>query len=135
MARWSSGATRQVWRERFRRFVRSGLSVAQFCAQEQVSTAAFYQWRKKLGATANGRVPQRPADGRRRRRAAGVRPSPAFVPVQLLSAAAPVEVQLANGVRVSVPAGDAEALKQTLLVVGGFPAAADGPDPAEDRPC
>lgn len=135
MARWSSAATRQVWRERLRRFARSGLSVAQFCEQEQVSTAAFYQWRKKLGATANGRVRRQSADDRSGRQPAGVRSSPAFVPVQLLPAAAPVEVRLTNGVRVHVPAGDAEALKQTLWVVGGFPAAADGPDPAEDRPC
>jgi hypothetical protein len=133
MARWSSAAVRQVWRERLRRFARSGLSVAQFCEQEQVSTAAFYQWRKKL--VANGRVPRRAADGRSGRRPAGVRSSPAFVPVQLLPAAAPVEVQLTNGVRVHVPAGDAEALKQTLLVVGGFSAAADGQHTAEDWPC
>lgn len=37
-----------MWRERLRRFSKSGLSVARFCEREKVSPASFYQWRRKL---------------------------------------------------------------------------------------
>ena len=36
------------WQERFTRFHGSGLTAVRFCRQEGVSTAAFYQWRKRL---------------------------------------------------------------------------------------
>ena len=36
---------REVW---LRRHMKSGLTVAAFCEWEGVSTAAFYNWRKKL---------------------------------------------------------------------------------------
>src|SRR3989339_446104 len=37
-----------LWQERIRRFRRSGQTVAGFCAAEGVSTASFYQWRRRL---------------------------------------------------------------------------------------
>jgi hypothetical protein len=42
----SSKAT--LWTERLKRFEASSLTVARFCAEEGYSTAAFYQWRRKL---------------------------------------------------------------------------------------
>ena len=53
MARPSDPKKRAAWQERFERFARCGLGVAQFCAQERVSEASFYRWRKRLGH--NGR--------------------------------------------------------------------------------
>jgi hypothetical protein len=44
----SHAARRQVWIERLARFVQTGQSVAQFCAEEGISTASLYQWRRKL---------------------------------------------------------------------------------------
>jgi len=38
-----------LWRKRFRRFRHSGQTVMEFCAAEGVSTASFYQWRRRLG--------------------------------------------------------------------------------------
>jgi hypothetical protein len=37
-----------LWAERLKRFEASSLTVARFCAEEGYSTAAFYQWRRKL---------------------------------------------------------------------------------------
>jgi hypothetical protein len=48
MARPSDPNKRAAWRERFERFSRCGLGVAQFCARERVSEASFYRWRKRL---------------------------------------------------------------------------------------
>lgn len=39
------------WRELIDRQADSGLSVAGFCAQAQLSVASFYQWRSRLRAT------------------------------------------------------------------------------------
>jgi hypothetical protein len=36
------------WRDRLLRFERSGLSVADFCLDEDYSPASFYQWRRRL---------------------------------------------------------------------------------------
>jgi transposase len=36
------------WRERVAAFERSGLSVKQFCEQQQITEQFFYVWRKRL---------------------------------------------------------------------------------------
>lgn len=58
MARRNSGETERLWRERVGRQVASGLSIRQFCAQERISPASFYTWRRRLesGADAAGRA-------------------------------------------------------------------------------
>jgi len=77
-----------AWRGRFRRFARSGLAVARFCAKERVSVASFYYWRKKLG-------PQG-------------RPQPvpecddAFQQVTVVSAAVGVSIRLPGGAQIEV---------------------------------
>ena len=43
------------WRERLRRFERSGLSVAEFCQAESVSAWSLYNWRRRL-SVGSGRV-------------------------------------------------------------------------------
>ena len=48
--------SRAQWQALLARSARSGLSVAEFCRRESVSTASFYTWRKRLGA-AVGQVP------------------------------------------------------------------------------
>lgn len=47
--RSSDRARRSVseWREVFRRFERSGLSIADFCRRESVSPSSFHRWRSK----------------------------------------------------------------------------------------
>jgi hypothetical protein len=51
--RVSRAENRRHWQERLARFAASNLGVAQFCAQEGVSTASFYQWRRREQAAAS----------------------------------------------------------------------------------
>ena len=52
MAAVGSGArrSRAEWQSLIARAARSPLSVRTFCAEEGISTASFYLWRKRLGA-------------------------------------------------------------------------------------
>ncbi|MBI1383212.1 MAG: hypothetical protein GC161_19285 [Planctomycetaceae bacterium] len=50
-SRRDPAATRRQWAERLERFRRSGLTVAQFCDAEGVSTPSFYVWKRTLAAT------------------------------------------------------------------------------------
>lgn len=115
MGRSDLVSRQELWLRRIQRFSQSRLTVAKFCDREQVSVAAFYQWRRKLGAL----VHQPPAITQ----AQGGHPAPpssggpdGFVPVRVLSSST-IEVRLHNGVVLTLPAGDLEALRQTLLVV------------------
>jgi hypothetical protein len=38
-----------AWQQRLRRFTKSGLTVARFCARERVSVPTFWYWRRKCG--------------------------------------------------------------------------------------
>ena len=110
---------RQLWLRRMQRFSQSRLTVAEFCDREDVSVAAFYQWRRKLVTLVN--QPHATA------RAQGGLPVPpsssaanGFVPVRVLQSAV-IEARLPNGVTLALPAGDLEVLRQTLLVVSQIP--------------
>jgi hypothetical protein len=50
MASGKAAQRANVWREVIRRQQASGLSIAQFCRQEGLAQASFYNWRKKLAA-------------------------------------------------------------------------------------
>ena len=62
MARRYDARKDAEWGKRLKRFRRSGLTVARFCAEEHVSVASFYYWYKKLGQTASRR-PRRSRSG------------------------------------------------------------------------
>lgn len=97
MASGNAGQRAKVWREVIRRQQASGLSIAQFCRQEGLAQASFYNWRKKL-ATDNK--------------------SP-FLELQLpnLNNTAPCEIVLPD-CRVVVPPGfDADSLRRLLDVL------------------
>ena len=77
-----------AWRGRFRRFARSGLAVARFCAKERVSVSSFYYWRKKLGPQGRSQpVPE--CDD-------------AFQQVTVVSAAVGVSIRLPGGAQIEV---------------------------------
>jgi hypothetical protein len=48
MARRPDPALPQWWRELISLQTDSGMNIAQFCHSQQISTAAFYRWRRKL---------------------------------------------------------------------------------------
>jgi transposase-like protein len=86
----ASGGAWAVWRERMRRYERSGLTVARFCQQEGVSAPSFYQWRKRLVS--------RPA------LAPEARSAPAFRQLTLAPSGGMMSVHLAGGARMELPA-------------------------------
>lgn len=108
MSRKQKESAEVVWRERLARFDKSNLTVRQFCRQEGVSDPTFYQWRKRLRSKA-----QRTKPGER---TGSQRPTAVetFLPVSVAPAAF-AEVEFPNGVRVRVPAANAEALRVAIM--------------------
>lgn len=119
MGRSDFVSKQDLWLRRMQRFSTSRLTVAEFCDREDVSVAAFYQWRRKLATVV--RRPGREAgvqDGLSMPPSSGA--SNGFVPVRV-RASSTIEVRLQNGVILTVPAGDPEVLRQALLVVSQIP--------------
>jgi transposase-like protein len=90
MAAPSHRSARQVWAERLGRFECSEQTVAEFCTDEGVSPASFYQWRRRLRSEIT------PSETTAR-----------FVPVQLPTAAPEqattvLSVEIPGGVRVRI---------------------------------
>jgi len=86
MPRRSKSSTIQLWQERLERFERSDKTVKDFCAQEGVSYASFYSWRKRLRSNkTNANLP-------------------AFQPLHITSQATPILVELPNGLRLHLAA-------------------------------
>lgn len=91
----------EFWRDLLRRHALSGMTVVAFCAQEGVSTASFYNWRRRL------------VDEDRSREPAPERP--AFVPVTFAERpVACIEILLPTDVTVRIPDG---ADRQTIFDV------------------
>lgn len=54
MASENASHRAKVWREVICRQQSSGVSIAQFCRQEGLAQASFYNWRKKLATDSDG---------------------------------------------------------------------------------
>ena len=102
MSRGPDLARRELWQQRLREYERSNSTIADFCDRTGVSTAAFYQWRRKLADAASPEGAEKD-EGL-------AEPSPAvaslnFLPVEIRGPrnGDVVEVLLPNGIRVLVP--------------------------------
>ena len=121
----AKGATRDRQREtRWRRLVRkqerSGLTVGQFCSENDLPESAFYYWRRELL--------RRDADRGEQEQEQGERPSAraAFVPVTVTEETRPdaarIEIELSGGRRVHMTAPvDRQALADVLAVLEAQP--------------
>jgi hypothetical protein len=101
MARTPDLQLRALWRDRLRRQAGSGLTIAQFCAHEGLSTATFQSWKRRLRLIElAGTLPAPLA-------------SPAFLPVTVRLAepdsaeSPPILADLPNGIRLRIPTSDA----------------------------
>ncbi|MFN0019479.1 MAG: IS66 family insertion sequence element accessory protein TnpA [Pirellulaceae bacterium] len=126
MSRGPDLARRELWRRRLREYERSNLTIADFCDGAGVSTAAFYQWRRKLAVTGPSVGPGKEEGF--------AKPSPAaaslnFLPVEIMGPGngSVVELQLPSGIRVLVPSRDQESLRTVLESLTS--------DRRADRPC
>jgi hypothetical protein len=103
MPRRSDPATARLWQQRFKRFAQADLSVADFCDREEISTASFYSWKRRLGQL----FP--PAD----------LAAPDFVPVRLVPAPPALELLLPCGSVLRIaPDCDLALLRQILALLG-----------------
>jgi hypothetical protein len=101
-------ATHRRWQQRLHRFRTSGLTVADFCEQEGISTASFYAWRRRFGVSP----------------APTAADAPRLVPVRLVTppASAPVELLLPSGVVLRLsPDTDLIWLRQLFSLLGVAP--------------
>ena len=87
-------AKRQEWRHRLARFRPGEMTIGAFCAAEGVSTASFYQWRRRL------------TDER-----GGPSQEGGFRPIQVIEAAA------SGGVTVRLPGDVAIELGTNLTII------------------
>lgn len=86
---------RRIWRDRLHRHQLSGQSVTEFCAEEGVSAASLYQWRKRLRDSPPN---------------AAMIPQPTFRPVQVVGEAM-VTVEFAEIGIMKVPAAQLDAIR------------------------
>jgi transposase-like protein len=127
------------WRQRIKRQRESGLSIAEFCRRENISSHSFYVWRRNLRQAASNRHKlradaklQRPrrqgavATSRRPLRRALVGPTAPSCPtnfLQLPVAAAPtmpwIELAMADGTILRLPQQNLAALITALRVLRG----------------
>ena len=119
MARSFGSGKLVAWRRRVRRFGRSGLTVTRFCAEEDVSTASFYRWRKRRNySTVLHCIHAWPtihrADARRAGATAAARQAAAFQAVRVTPAGTPMAIYLPGEVRIEVPAENLDAVRAVL---------------------
>ena len=121
MSRPSDPRKLAEWRERLERFSSSGLAVGPFCVREGVSTASFYNWRKKLtlrgrsrsATEGHPRLRTGPAVGRGRFQQVAVVSGTSSV----LPTAPAVCIQLPCGTRIEVGADDLDAVRAVVAEV------------------
>ena len=100
MVRKFDSSKAALWAERLKRFEASSLTVARFCAEEGYSTAAFYQWRRKLRKSSSPK-----------RNTANSNPAAAkgrFRPLTIAISPARVGIHFPSGTRVELVGDDHE---------------------------
>ena len=122
MARSTDPKKVALWQTRFQRYLGSGLSVARFCAAEDVSESSFYYWLKRLGPLKRRR-PAREEDRatrcadhpvRRADRGASSEGRGLFQPVTGVPATSGVVVRLPGGTQIEVAAGQLDAIRAVV---------------------
>jgi transposase len=104
-------AAHAAWTERLARFPASGLTPAQFCAQQGVSLPSFYAWRRRLAAQAAATEP-----------GSDDAPGPRLLPVRLPPTNAAVELVLPSGAVLRLAPGcDLAFVRALLQALGGAP--------------
>ena len=105
----SRAATRQTWAQRLQRFARSGLTAAQFCANEGLSLPSFYSWKRRLATAAS-------------RDTADNAPGPRLLPVRLTASSTAVELVLPTGAVVRLlPGCDLAFVRSLVHALGETP--------------
>jgi hypothetical protein len=105
MPRRKSKETERRWREILERQAGGALSIRGFCEAEGVSTASFYNWRRRLLPGRRGRRPVRQAQAQAQaddHAGEATRDQSLFVPLAMLGMAPTLEILHPRGCRVRV---------------------------------
>jgi hypothetical protein len=102
-----------LWRQRIHRQGHSGLTIAQFCARENLSSASFHAWKRRL----------RLIDLADHRPALPARSTFLPVTVRVVEHAPgeplPIEADLPNGIRLRIPTSNAPLACRLIRAVAG----------------
>jgi hypothetical protein len=115
MARIPDPKLHTLWRERIRRQAESGLTVAQFCAQQRLPVASFHTWKRRF----------RLIDLVDQHRALPAPATCAFVPVtvrvveHIPDEPLPIEADLPNGIRLRIPTVNPRMVCRLIRAVAG----------------
>ena len=117
------------WRNRMRQYDRSGLTVREFCEQEDLVVHQFHWWRSELKRRQAKSVRKRKPPRQSTRTKRGPRRSSAaagkFVPVQVQPnprPGAPIEIVVEQPLRVAVSSGfDPDLLADVIRALEGRP--------------
>jgi transposase-like protein len=119
----------RAWRGRIRRFERSGLTIREFCAREDLVVHQFSWWRRELkrrrGESGKRRGTFPPTGSAKRDLQRGSAAVGKFVPVQVTPPAAtkaPLEIVLGQPLRIAVSSGfDPHLLVDVIRTLEGLP--------------
>jgi transposase-like protein len=102
----------QNWQERIEDFQASGLSVEEFCQQEEISRTTFYRWVNQL----RDGIPQALLEaGQVRKKIASGEDK--FLPVAIK--ASPIEIEFPNGIVVRLPLDVGRPLLLEVIRIAG----------------
>lgn len=116
-------ALQRAWRDRVRRYERSGLTIPQFCKREGLVAHQLSWWRRELKrrAAEAGRGKKKRTKQRQGKRAKQRKASAELVPVHVTPWAqtkAPIEIVVDQPLRIAVASGfDAELLAEVVRVL------------------
>lgn len=99
---WRDRSKERFWRQAVQAWQRSGLTVRDFCARRELAEHNFHAWRRTLAE-------------RDQEQATRPQPEATFVPVEVVSEAAALEIALPGGAVVRVRPGCDPALLQQVL--------------------
>jgi hypothetical protein len=126
MSRSPDLVLRAAWQRRLRAFERFSGTVAQFCFEQGVSVASFYQWRRRLAERPKGTAAAAATLDHQAATQAlpPLAPRPAFVPLKLVGGETSrichgggASIQLAGGTRIDVAGDDLELVQAVLQSV------------------
>ena len=116
MARPPDPKLHALWRDRVCRQQASGLTIAQFCAQESVARSKFHSWKRRFQLMDSpAQCPALPAPR-------------TFLPVAVrrdertadpVAPGLPIEADLPNGIRLRIPTGNARLACRLVRSIAG----------------
>ena len=102
MTRISRAERIELWLERIGRQRTAGKTISEFCSEERISAASFYQWKRRLSRSASDGKPQAELALAKAIPTHGAQSPPTFAEVQVVGQLPPASVLLSGGIRIQL---------------------------------